>query len=33
MFQDSLSEGQLYWGRVITILTVATLLAFFASNL
>lgn len=33
MFEDSFSEGHLYWGRVITIVTVATALAFFASHL
>jgi len=33
MFEDSLSEGHLYWGRAIAILMVATTLAFFASQL
>lgn len=33
MFEDSLSAGHLYWGRVISLLTVATALAFLASNI
>jgi hypothetical protein len=33
MFQDSLSEGHLYWGRAIAIIAVATVLAYFAAQL
>jgi len=33
MFEDSFSEGHLYWGRVIAVLAMATSLAFFASHL
>lgn len=33
MFQDSLSEGHLYFGRAIAIIAAATFLAYFAAQL
>ena len=33
MFQDPLSEGQVYWGRLLTILAVAATVAYVASQL
>lgn len=33
MFEDSFSEGHLYWGRVIAILAVATTFAYLVSQI
>lgn len=33
MFQDSLSEGHIYWGRLMTILSTAVTLAYLAPHL
>jgi hypothetical protein len=33
MFQDSLSEGHLYWGRAIAIIAAVTVLAYVATLL
>ena len=33
MFQDSLSEGHLYYGRFLAIIAVAMTLAFLASHI
>lgn len=33
MFQDSFSEGHIYWGRVMAVLGVAVTLALLVSHL
>lgn len=33
MFQDSFSEGQIYWGRFAAVIAVVTTLAFALSQL
>lgn len=33
MFHDSLSEGQVYWGRVAAVLVVVTAFAYVLSHL
>jgi hypothetical protein len=33
MFQDSLSEGHLYWGRAIAIIAAATVIAYLLAQL
>lgn len=33
MFQDSLTEGHLYWGRFVAIVGAAVILAYFISQL
>lgn len=33
MFQDSLSEGQIYWGRFAAVIVVVTAAAFLLSHI
>jgi hypothetical protein len=33
MFQDSFSEGQIYWGRFATVVLIATALAYALSQI
>jgi hypothetical protein len=33
MFQDSFSEGRVYWGRLVMILAMAVSLAYLASQI
>lgn len=33
MFQDSFSEGQIYWGRFASVVAIATVLAFALSQI